>query len=150
MSTTLEGTTEFLNVDLDIYSRRSLKPLVRAFGEQVIVLYLGRERQDYVAHLELADQPKAADRAVRDFGNLVNRLTSAQRKIWNTAIARSFNIGIQAASKAKPFEIELSPRTIRVLCSLNAGVAFTVYAPRFPDSARKRNSRSESPLAKIV
>ena len=43
--------TEYLNVDLDIYSRVSLKGLVDAMGEEAIVLYVGGERQEYGAHV---------------------------------------------------------------------------------------------------
>jgi|HubBroStandDraft_1064217.scaffolds.fasta_scaffold373939_2 hypothetical protein len=39
--------TEFLNVDLDIYSRFDLQPLVKALGKKVIILYVGRERRKY-------------------------------------------------------------------------------------------------------
>jgi hypothetical protein len=44
--------TEFLNVDLDIYSRFDLQPLVKALGKKVIILYV-----------EIAGYPTTADSA---------------------------------------------------------------------------------------
>lgn len=120
---------KFLNVDLDIYSRTKLEPLVAAFGENVFVLYAGRERGLYSAHLELAGYCKTADAAIRSLAALVCRLPPAKRKLWNAATTRDFNIGVQSAARDRPFEMELAAPTIRLVSSLNARVVVTVYPP---------------------
>jgi hypothetical protein len=44
--------------DLILYSRWNLEPLVAAPGRRVCVLYTGKQRRTYEAHLDLAGQPK--------------------------------------------------------------------------------------------
>jgi hypothetical protein len=134
------GTTNFLNVDLDIFSRSRLDPLVSAFGQKVSVLYVGRERRLYSAHLELAVHPKGADAAIRGLAALVHGLPSAKRKLWDAATRRDFNIGVEVADGAPPFEIELAARTIEIVTSLNARIVFTVYAPGPPISTQDKST----------
>ncbi len=55
------AATHYRNVDLDIYSRHDLRPLIKGFGAKVHVLFVGRERGKYCAHLEVAQHPKTAD-----------------------------------------------------------------------------------------
>jgi len=59
--------THFLNVDLDIFSRCDLQPLVTALGRKVFVLWTGRIGRTRCAHLELAGITKAADATIRAF-----------------------------------------------------------------------------------
>jgi hypothetical protein len=92
-----DPVTEFLNVDLDLYSRSNLEPLVAALGKRVIVLYAGRHRRTYEAHLELNVAPKSADAAIRGFAALIRKLPEEPRKLWDTARTRDFSIGVQAA-----------------------------------------------------
>jgi len=54
--------THFLNVDLDIFSKRDLQPLLTPSVRRCVVLYSGRHGQTYRAHVELARITKAADR----------------------------------------------------------------------------------------
>jgi hypothetical protein len=67
-------TTEFLNVDLDIYSKHDLQPLIERLGRKVHVLYVGRERGKYSAHLEVAKNTKTADSTLRAFCRLIEDL----------------------------------------------------------------------------
>jgi hypothetical protein len=129
MATRADNTTRFLNVDLDICAKFDLQPLVDAFGLKVIVLYVGRERGLYSAHLELNVQSKTADAVIRGFTVLIRGLPPAKRKLWHAATTRDFNIGVQSAAKDKPYEIKLSAPTIQSVSSLKARVVVTVYAP---------------------
>jgi hypothetical protein len=95
--------TTFLNVDLDLYSRSNLQPLVAALGQRVFTLQVGREGQTYSAHLELSREPKTAGTA------LIHTLPKAERKLWDTANVRDFNVGVQAAMR--PHFIRDSCRT---------------------------------------
>ncbi len=124
-----DNTTRFLNVDLDIYAKFDLQPLAAAFGLKVIVLYVGRERGRYSAHLELNSQPTTADAAIRGFTLLIHGLPRAKRKAWDMATTRDFNIRVQSAADAKLYEIKLAVPTIKAVSCLNARVVFTVYAP---------------------
>jgi len=127
-----------LNVDLDIYSRSKLDPLAAAFGQKAAVLYVGRERHLCSAHFELNWQPKTADAAIRGLAALVRGLPRTKRRLWDAAISRAFNIGIQAAG-AKPYEAKLAPGTLEVVTSLKARIVVTVYAPETGASVAGRS-----------
>lgn len=124
---TVEQTT-FLNVDLDIYSKTNLKPLVAALGEEVYVLHLGRERDLWSAHLELAEHPRSVDVAIRRFAALILALPPAARNLWDSATTRDFNIGVQAGSMPRLWEAKIAPQTIQRVSSLKARLVVTVYA----------------------
>jgi hypothetical protein len=123
--------TRFLNVDLDIYSRVPLKELVDAMGAKAIVLYVGGERQKYEAHLELASRPMGmtADRTILGLTRLVKRLPPRYRKVWDSAKAREFNVGIEAGLEPHSFELRLDRRTIDALKEVGGALVVTVYAP---------------------
>ncbi len=121
--------TRFLNVDLDIWSASSLQSLVKALGRSVFALYVGQERRQHVAHLETAFSSDDPNRIIRRFCALLDRLPRTERRLWDHARARQFNVGIQAAAAPASYEMHLSPSTVRAAASVNAGVSFTVYAP---------------------
>lgn len=102
-----EEGTHFLNVDLDIFSRARLDPIVDAFGEKVFVLHVGKWGRRYSAHFELSGSgihpppashnrvAKEADRLVQRFVGLVKQLPRPARQLWNKADSREFNVGIE-------------------------------------------------------
>jgi len=59
-----EEAINFLNVDLDIFSKSRLEPLVAAFGDKIGVYYVGPEGSRYAAHLELGF-PKNPDAGIK-------------------------------------------------------------------------------------
>lgn len=125
-----DKSTHFINVDLDIYSRSNLEPLVTALGKRVFVLYVGRPRRTYEAHLEIAAEPKTADNAIKKFAALINSLPSPARRLWDTAKRRDFSIGVQAAMESEVVDFPLELETVRAVASLKARIVITVYAPR--------------------
>ena len=124
------STTEFLNVDLDIYAQYDLLPLASAFGKKVIVLYVGRERRRYSAHLELAGMAKSADSAIRGFCALIQALPRAERQLWNHAKRRDFSIGVQAGEQPNSCDFAVEAETVRAVAHSGARIVLTVYSPR--------------------
>jgi hypothetical protein len=122
-----EATTEFLNIDLDLWSKSPLEPLVKAFGRKVLILRVGKERREYSAHLELASQSDNPDLVLRKFVRLVEALPRPARAIWNRARVREFNIGIQSAPKPYSFELTLKDATVRAVAGVNGRIGMTVY-----------------------
>lgn len=120
----------FLNVDLDLYSKSDLQPLVDAFGKKVDVLFVGRVRRTYEAHLEIATFiPKNPQVAIVQFCKLVHALPPAARRIWDEAKIRSFDIGIDS-NDPKPlptYWFAVSPVTLKAAANVNAQIAVTVY-----------------------
>ena len=72
---------------------------------------------------------KDADSTIRKFCGLIDSLPPAQRKLWKTAKARDFNIGIQAENQPYCSVFLLSAETVRTVSSLGGCILFTVYAP---------------------
>jgi hypothetical protein len=129
------SATHFLNVDLDIYSKHDLQTLVNALGRRVTVLYVGRERRKYSAHLEVAKNVGTADCAIWAFCGLIERLPKPERALWNTATVRSFSIGIQADMQPNPCDFIIRPKTVRAVSLLGAQIVLTIYAVKTDSSA---------------
>jgi hypothetical protein len=133
-----EEGTQFLNVDLDIFSRVPLDPIVEAFGKKVFVLHVGKWGRRYSAHVELSGSgaDKRADLLVRRLVGLVKELPRGARRVWNEAESREFNLGIEAARRSQMFELRLQPETLEAVASVDGRIVITVYAPeRLPPSA---------------
>lgn len=125
--------TTFLNVDLDIRSNSPLDTLVKAFGRTVFALYVGREGRHFVAHLETARASTDPGRLIRRFVALVRRLPPAERRLWDRADHREFNVGIQASATPASYELHLDPSTVADAAKVNAGIGVTVYASALAD-----------------
>jgi hypothetical protein len=125
--------THFLNVDLDIYSKRDLQPLVDRVGRKVRVLFAGREKRTFSAHFEIASNPNNADATIRAFCRLIDDLPEAERKIWDAAIVRSFSVGVRAEIGSPVRDFQIKQQTVMAVSNVGAEIVLTVYAP-----ARKR------------
>lgn len=139
--------TQFLNVDLDVFAKVPLNAMAEAFGDTVIVLHAGRRGRRYSAHLELSgsggESAQQADRVVRQLVRLVERLPRHARRLWNQADAREFNLGIEAATKSRVFELRLQPGTLKAVANVDGRIVVTVYAPqRVLRAARTRKRRT--------
>lgn len=121
--------TLFLNVDLDLYSRYDLSPLVNALGRKVAVLYLGRERGRYSAHLELAKHTKSADSTIWAFCRIIQSFSERERAMWGAVTLRSFSVGVQAGTEPASCDFVIRARTAKAAAALGAQIALTVYAP---------------------
>jgi hypothetical protein len=124
----IQLNTEFLNVDLDIYSAKDLTPLVQAFGKAVMVLHLGRHKRTWEAHLELSKHPiKSPNSAIRDFCELMSALMPEAKQVWDSAKIRRFNIGIQGGMDQPSYWCVIDAETVRLAAEVNADIALTIY-----------------------
>jgi hypothetical protein len=126
--------THFLNVDLDIWSRYDLQPLVDAFGKKVFVLYVGHHRRKLRAHFELARHTTSADAAIRAFCRLTGALPKMEREIWDAAAVRDFSIGIQAGTHPNPCDFVTEAKTVNAVGALAARIVFTIYPKEEPST----------------
>ena len=123
------GTNQYLNVDLEVYSRSNLQPFVTAMGDKVLALYVGRIKRTYRAHLELAGSglSETPDSTIRTFCSLIRKLPRAALKLWNGANHCDFNNGVQARHKPDVYELSLTPETLAEASGLNARIVLTIY-----------------------
>jgi hypothetical protein len=126
------GTTAFLNVDLDVWSREDLAPLAEALEPAVHALHVGRVGSRYLARFELLGQPRSPDAAIRRLVAAVERLPARQRTRWNRATKREFNIGVQAAARPHAREFPVEPDTLAMLVRVRGRLVLTLYAPPAP------------------
>jgi hypothetical protein len=119
--------TEFLNVDLDIYAHYDLQPLVTARGRKVKVLYAGRERRSYSAHLELARITKFADSTIRGFCSVIRALPRPERKSWDRARRRDFSVGFQAGEQPNSSDFVIQASTVQAAADLAGRIVLTLY-----------------------
>jgi hypothetical protein len=138
--------TTFLNVDLDLWSRTSLEPLVRALRSSVIELFVGHDGRRHAAHLEWARSSQKPDVLIRRFVAAIERLPRPARRLWNQSHRREFNIGIQAAMQPHGFELRLEPATVEAAARVGASIGVTVYAPEREQPATSRG-RARRPRA---
>lgn len=131
MSSPEGAHTQYLNVDLDILSRSPLDRLASAMGPRAYVLYVGRHGRRYGARLELARSHvgMSADKTIRGLVRLVETLPPAERRLWDGALSREFNIGIEAGLQPHAFELRLKPATVESIVRIGATLVVTVYAP---------------------
>jgi hypothetical protein len=141
-----EGVTDFIAVDFDIRSKSDLQPLVTALGDRICGNHVTREGRTYWARFSLARATKSADTAIRAFATMISTLPKAQRKLWDAAETREFDIGVQAAMEPFCYEMLLSAEVVDAVARLNARIRFTVYAPEVPRKiARKQRPSSPRP-----
>ena len=136
----------YANVDLDIYSSDDLRPLVDGFGDKVIELWVGKVRRTYEAHLEIGWSRKQTPTSIiLRFCELIESLKPKERKLWNTAKTRSFDIGIHAPTRNHHYWSSVNKEAVRAAANVGARIAFTIYGPLEPArSSTKTAARSSS------
>ena len=126
----MQPATTFLNVDLEVKSRKDLRPLVEALGREVLPLQEGRLGRRYWIRLELARRaPKSPVDAIRRFCHLVSKLPAEVRELWDGASVRELDIGIQAGEEPAAAEWVLDPDALKEAANLGAQIRITVYSP---------------------
>jgi hypothetical protein len=119
-----------MNVDLDIHSKWDLQPLVTALGEKIREMYVGRVRRTYEAHLELAwRRSQTPTSIILGFCKLIEALPRSERKLWDSAKTRSFDIGIDAPAEGRFHWSAVGQDAVRAAADVGAQIAITVYGP---------------------
>ncbi len=123
--------TCFLNVDLDVLSRRRLEPLATALERRgLFVHYVGPEGARQGAHFSLTSIAgvSSADALMRKLAGHITALPPAVRVLWDNAASRTFNIGIQAGIQPPSHEICIASQTLALVAALGARVVITTYS----------------------
>lgn len=125
-----QAATRFINVDLDLASRRDLAPLVEALSTWMVVLHCSRVRRTFRATLELGGRWSvryaAPDKMVSRMVQLVEALPRRLRADWDGATARWFNLGFECGD-TRLMNVELKPTTVRAVADIGASIVVSLY-----------------------
>jgi hypothetical protein len=118
----------FKNVDLEIVSRSRLDAIETAVSDTAHALYSGPLRKGiFLLSLECNVYPKDADAAIIRLCAAVDRFSKSERRIWERALRRTFDVGYDVAPGGT-VHVALQPETIKRAAALGAMVAFTCYS----------------------
>ena len=139
---TLASPERFLNVDLEIFSRSELETLVTIWGNRVHTLYLGKEFGFHKATLELAAQPKSPDAAILGFCKLIHSLSPRELACWDSAKARTFDIGIEVPDKGRTYWAPITAAAVHAAAEVGARIAISIYGPMKTLRSKRRLTTS--------
>ncbi|HEU0291098.1 MAG TPA: hypothetical protein VFR47_00075 [Anaerolineales bacterium] len=119
----------YINTDLEIESKEDLTPIIEAFGENAFVLHHGPIEGLNHASFELSDDDSSdPDGVVNRYCDLVEKLPTTARKIWDSCATRIIDIGVESGSSPHNYRFEVQHRTISRVSGIGASLVVTVYA----------------------
>lgn len=124
---------QFLTIDLDMRSRRSLTPLASAWPQ---AYQPSDDSRWLVMNAFVAD---TAENAAKNLLAHVAKLKGKALGSWKQAHQRVFDIGVQAGGPGRAFEeVQLSANTLRRIAAVGGTIQVTIYPaePNSRDSAR--------------
>jgi len=121
--------TEFLNVDLDLESKKSLQPLLSELGEQVHVLYDGPSENDSnLVALEVYEgDDEDPDSIINAFCQLIEKLSPKGKAAWKACSMRRFDIGFESGVSGRPLCVDLDCKTLQRVADLSGSIGVTIY-----------------------
>jgi len=136
---------KFLNVDLDIESSSKLDLLVAEFGHDVMVARhqaVHRSHLLSVSHAGLSARSREdADVVIHALCDLVERLSSDAKRLWDRARRKEFDIGYEMRpAPSSRHRFTLRKDTIQRVAGVGATLAVTCYESDIaePDVPPKR------------
>lgn len=122
---------DLVNIDLDLTSRSDPRAFVEAMAKKVLVLRSGKHRGAYSVTLELDETPgPSAEKMLRSFCRILEKLPAAAAKAWHAARTGVFNIGLASGDESPPCALDITPATLSRILRHNAGITITLY-PQF-------------------
>lgn len=119
----------FLNVDLEILSRSKLDAIESGMNGLAHALYCGPVGKKGIFLLSLGSEKesKNADAAILDLCAAVERLGKGERRLWEGALSRTFDVGYSLEPGARMVQVTLRPETVARVIALGATIAFSCY-----------------------
>lgn len=130
----------FLNVDLETESAENLQPLVDDLGEDVSVLFNGKNGSGYsFVSFEIHSlHERDIDGLVSSFCLLIENLSSEAKLIWDRCHSKKFDAGFESGSFPRSYRTELRADTIKRVAEIGASIAITIY----PESEKYEHPHS--------
>ena len=118
-----------MNVDLEIVSRFKLDAIETSVSDLAHALYSGPagKKGTYLLALECNRYPKNADAGILALCAAVDRLSKMERRLWDRALSRRFDVGYELMAGVSRVTVALKPDTLRRVADLGAEVVLTCY-----------------------
>jgi hypothetical protein len=117
--------TEFLNVDLDLYSTPvALAVLTKALQRRMFRLNpepMGR------ATFELVGNARGPEETIRKILDAVEQLKPRARQAWNACARRELDIGIRAGDEPHGISYALAEQTLKRVARARLRLVLTLY-----------------------
>jgi hypothetical protein len=154
---------QFINVDLEVWSRTDLSALGEAVESMALVLYVGKSGRNHLVALETKETRLSSPEATMwALLKVIGALPPVARRAWKSAESRVFNIGYQAEEfvtelqerppgsgrwhvkdprkAAKASVTTLSPKLLRAVVRAGGTITTTIYPPTRRVSPRRDGS----------
>lgn len=120
---------EFLNVDLEIESSEDLQPIIDDFGEDVRVLYHGKNGNGFnFASFETSfGMNTGANEIISSFCNLIEIFSPESKIIWDKCYSKKFDAGFQSGDFSGSYQTEIRANTIERVAKIGASIVITIY-----------------------
>jgi len=124
----------FLNVDLQVKSRRDLSEFTREMDRKAFCLTYHKYRGVFFANYEVKIIPRSAETIMKAFCRILENLPPPAAAAWRESSSRVFDFGFQfldenpePANRFRPFTLGLSPETLCRMAKLKTGIVITIY-----------------------
>ena len=124
------AAVRFINVDLDLESRKSLDYLyLELSSSEIHHLHCGPSERGFFARLECANGGETCepDSVINRFCEALESLDERAQDEWSAAHHRIFDIGYEVADSTVRWHSELRSATFIRVTALGAAIGFTVY-----------------------
>ena len=130
----LTTPARFLNLDLVLRSNSDLSPIIRYFGERVIVLTHEEYNGKWILALELADELVLEDPAsyTEGFLAMMSEFPDDVREFWNACTSRTFSYGFDGGANSAALDATIKAYLLMQMSRFGADIGITVYPFRQP------------------
>lgn len=118
--------TRFLNVDLELVTRREVDALLAHWGA-LVMLRDSTENGKRTIWIELEEDHRGVEPTLDGFLSLLESLPVPLQTLWDDCDDRCFNVGVQAGVLPHAAAFFIASSTLRRIADVNAHIEFTVY-----------------------
>jgi hypothetical protein len=125
---------QFINVDLEVWSKNDLEILIDAFGDNALEMgHFRFDNGDVLASFEIAIgllddwQNPEVDEIISKFCGLIENLPKKAKQAWNESYKKVFDIGFDSGNTNKSFNTEIKVETLKRVQEIGAGIVITIY-----------------------
>lgn len=126
----------YLNTDLEIKSNQPFDLLRRFFHTKGMFelrydVAKVKRISTWTAWFEVERDYKTPEKTIQSFIKILNGLGPAERKEWDKAKTKIFNIGYECGEEPWAFCNELSKDLLHEISKYGAGITITIYPERY-------------------